>query len=329
MADEFTPFNKLLAEIRMLVWEAALPRRYISFECSPAILGPPAIAQVCRESRAIALKNGSPHFFRAYAYYDCWTWYDPSRDSVFLGPFRPKSSGPRPLLVHAMTSIIVQEGDFGIDSENHQVRAKQLVRRLSRKCMGRPNIQAVHVVIYEKYVDLHPLRSEVSDGSYWKPDVADAIFGIDTIRLVDLRDEKEVESISQILHSRQGSIEDGSELVIAHAAMRSVYEAREQPASQHKAPLSDLKYWDVLMRDFKYQWLIDCYEHEHKTNSSAIRLYHGQPIDEANPWIKKTIAKIPEIRPVSLFRKDYKRAYHLVGKIPSVSWNGQAWERIQ
>ncbi|RYO75908.1 hypothetical protein DL766_005594 [Monosporascus sp. MC13-8B] len=256
VTTKFPLFNGLPAEIRRLIWEAALPRRYISFDGRPITLGPPAIAQ------------------------------------------------------------------------DH---AKRLGQRLSLECMGRPNIRFVNLILYDKYAELR--RSEVPGGSYSESKIIDAIFGIDMIRFVDLRDEKDVEFISQILYSRQVSIADGSALVRAHAAVRSIYEAREQPASQHEEPLPNLKYWDAMLRDFKYQWLIDCYEHEHETDSSAIRLYHGQPIDEANPWVKKTIAKIPEIRPVIvLCKSSWKEsmpASYYTGKKPMVSWDGQAWERTQ
>ncbi|RYP91041.1 hypothetical protein DL770_002871 [Monosporascus sp. CRB-9-2] len=337
MAAEFTLFNKLPAEIRMLIWEATLPRRYIfcPFYRPLIILGPPAIAQVCRESRAIALKNGSPHFLMGFCEgYDVLTWYDPSRDSLLCDLFRLNPYGhtepfPRPLLVRAMTSMMHQERHFSTDFENHQANAKQLARRLGLMCMERQNIRVVNLVLYPNHVKLHALRGEFPGQRHWKPSIIDAIFGIDMIRFVDLEDEKEVESISQILYSHQGSIGDGSELVRAHAAVRSIYKAREQSASQHEEPLSNLKYWDVLMRDFKYHWLIDRYEHDHETDSSAVRLYPGQPIDEANSWIKKTIAKIPEIRPVFLFQKENTQVSYYLKGTPKVTWNGQAWERTQ
>ncbi|RYP16485.1 hypothetical protein DL767_010175 [Monosporascus sp. MG133] len=329
MAAEFTLFNKLPAEIRMLIWEATLPRRYIFYNAYSgrvSSIRPPAIAQVCRESRALALKNGSPHFFQSIHHVGL-TWYDPSRDSVFWGfwnPPQPKPSGykepcPHPSLVHAMTSVMLDFWDLDREFENDQVDAKQLARSLSHGCMGWQNIRVLNLVFYDKHIPSQ---------RHWKPKIIDAIFGIDMIRCVDLRDEKEVEFISQILYSHQGSIGDGSELVGAHADVRSVYKAREQPASQHEEPLSNLTYWDVLMRDFKYQWLIDCYEHDHETDSSAVRLYHGQPIDEANFWVKKTMARMPEIRPVFLFEKERTEVPRR-GRVRMVSWNGQAWERTQ
>ncbi|RYP50497.1 hypothetical protein DL768_004002 [Monosporascus sp. mg162] len=334
MAAEFTLFNKLPAEIRMLIWEATLPRRYICFGLIHGpreILRPPAIAQVCRESRAITLKNGSPHYIYSCGY-DGLTWYDPSRDSVLWGsprvqPSRRTVPRSRPRLLDAMTSIMYW--GFNIGFGNHQADAKQLARSLSDEYMGMQNIRVVNLLLYDKYVVSPALHGEVPGRRDWKPKVIDAIFGIDTIRFVDLRDEKEVESISQILCSRQSSIEDGSELIRAHALVQSGHKAREQSASQHEEPSSNPKYWDVLMRDFKYQWLIDRYEHDHETDSSAVRLYHGQHIDEANTWVKKTIAEIPEIRPVAVFRKESMPASYYTWKVPTVSWNGQAWERTQ
>ncbi|RYO99617.1 hypothetical protein DL764_006758 [Monosporascus ibericus] len=304
MAAEFTLFNKLLAEIRMLIWEATLPRRYILFNpyCySTVILGPPAIAQVCRESRALALKNVSPRSLQTVLV-DGLTWYDSSRDSVFWGiryssdfvPLARTEPYPRPLPVSAITSIMYEDRDFNTSFENHQAYAKQLARILSHEWIGSQNIGVVNLVLYNK---------RIPDQTYWEPKIIDTVFGVDMIRFADLRDEREVES-----HQSDT--------------------AREQPASPYEESLSNLKHWDVLMRDFKYQWLIDRYEHDHETDSSAIRLYHGQPIDEANSWVKKTIAKMPEIRPVFVFRKEGTRVSY-PRKMPVVSWNGQAWERTQ
>ena len=75
MADHF-PLNELPPELRIRVWEACLPHRTIFYDSpsigisliilhdgpnvgNPTILGPPAIAQVCQESRAVAFEHGN------------------------------------------------------------------------------------------------------------------------------------------------------------------------------------------------------------------------------------------------------------------------------
>ncbi|RYO78986.1 hypothetical protein DL766_000633 [Monosporascus sp. MC13-8B] len=55
---------------------------------------PPALAQVCRESRAVALGNGSPRSFDRGGKRGSSAWYNPSRDFVVSKdkvPLRPRN----------------------------------------------------------------------------------------------------------------------------------------------------------------------------------------------------------------------------------------------
>lgn len=113
--SRFPQFRKLPPEIRNLVWEFAIPRRILVVnDLQKRVdgyewyeyhfrrrLSPPTVAQVCRESRAVArttgrlvrIENGKT-LWDLYGYDGTlrrmdsartqWSWFDPSRDSLFL-----------------------------------------------------------------------------------------------------------------------------------------------------------------------------------------------------------------------------------------------------
>ncbi|KAI2617364.1 hypothetical protein GGR54DRAFT_204164 [Hypoxylon sp. NC1633] len=108
----FPQFKRLPFEIRVMIWELAIPRRVLSLDknCQPFVLqnrssdrvcgyrsglGPPSVASVCQESRAVACRSGRNipiHNSRLLPrpippglpshYYRVWSWFDPSRDSL-------------------------------------------------------------------------------------------------------------------------------------------------------------------------------------------------------------------------------------------------------
>ncbi|KAI1104422.1 hypothetical protein F4804DRAFT_307238 [Jackrogersella minutella] len=108
----FSQFRKLPAEVRLMIWDLALPRRILCLEetdreydersfgsykfASKSL--PPAVAQVCRESRAVACQSGGLMSIRNARVYPetsskkplwCqpqWGWFDPNRDSLYLQP---------------------------------------------------------------------------------------------------------------------------------------------------------------------------------------------------------------------------------------------------
>ncbi|KAH9903613.1 hypothetical protein F4778DRAFT_91597 [Xylariomycetidae sp. FL2044] len=107
----FSCFPNLPIELRLMIWRACLPHRVVELDWQfPSLLfepacfkndritshnaAPPLIAQVCRESRVVALENGAPlsksvplherdaedfvsHMVRE-------SWFDPERSSIHL-----------------------------------------------------------------------------------------------------------------------------------------------------------------------------------------------------------------------------------------------------
>ncbi len=104
----FPQFRCLPAEIRDLIWEMAIPRRKLrlfhhderrlpSGRPAPLCgLPPPAISQVCRESRSVALRRAGM-FHLCYPLVrpspsSYWTWFDSSHDILELSRWcRPAS----------------------------------------------------------------------------------------------------------------------------------------------------------------------------------------------------------------------------------------------
>lgn len=110
-ARPFHQFRNLPIEIRLMIWDLALPRRMVcfkeSFDVDPlqnlsvhyelvSQVLPPSVAQVCRESRAVACQYGKlsstrnvkrqPGSIHTEKMPPSWAWFDPSRDSIFLKP---------------------------------------------------------------------------------------------------------------------------------------------------------------------------------------------------------------------------------------------------
>ncbi|KAI1270421.1 hypothetical protein F5Y18DRAFT_12824 [Xylariaceae sp. FL1019] len=94
-AKVFTKFASLPPELRIEIWRLCLPRRVIQLHdiqyllpptmtCRPpkAMPNPPLISRVCRESRAIALQNGSVQPTMGAG---ASVWYDQSTDVIQIG----------------------------------------------------------------------------------------------------------------------------------------------------------------------------------------------------------------------------------------------------
>ncbi|KAI2473326.1 hypothetical protein F4781DRAFT_380015 [Annulohypoxylon bovei var. microspora] len=108
---QFPQFRRLPAEIRLMIWDLALPRRmvcvrgyryndeqiiYAQYRFISKSL-PPSVAHVCRESRGVACQSGRLVSIRnikalpsrsppSYPTKISWAWFDSSRDSLYLQP---------------------------------------------------------------------------------------------------------------------------------------------------------------------------------------------------------------------------------------------------
>ncbi|KAH8198631.1 hypothetical protein TruAng_007221 [Truncatella angustata] len=120
-----TTWNSLPLELRLVVWECALPsgrtlvigcQQWYSMVANRAIL-PPTISHVCKEARDVALKHGRP---RRLTDINLNTWFDPSRDRVllegspvepsYLPSIRPLSRDVEHLIFQAEWTVDFDEG---------------------------------------------------------------------------------------------------------------------------------------------------------------------------------------------------------------------------
>ncbi|KAK6850879.1 hypothetical protein PG987_000513 [Apiospora arundinis] len=94
--ETFHLFSKLPPEIRHTIFFLALEHNHVNLQSSTiARLNkvfsppPPAIASVCRESRLVTLRAGSPHAINdeRRAFNSCW--FQPSLDLLILPPYAP------------------------------------------------------------------------------------------------------------------------------------------------------------------------------------------------------------------------------------------------
>ena len=212
MPNNFFLFSKLPAEIRIFIWEAALPRRFLVYddytERNYEKLGPPAIAQVCHESREIALRNGSPHSFMLQSGRLVYTWYDASRDVISVnmrGWSCPRDSDIREnipgSLYDAVTSITINDRDWIASDWAVSQRLSRLLclrthtwhrrRERSRK------IDQIDIVVMNSS-DIHTHNDPRMEPC--EPEFVDRFFGGNEDIMVDLLDDAEVGRVREALN---------------------------------------------------------------------------------------------------------------------------------
>lgn len=306
MADHF-PLNELPPELRIRVWEACLPHRTIFYDSpnvgisrtifhdgpnvrNPTILGPPAIAQVCQESRAVAFEHGSPQtiVFGGWGLMQEQTWYDASRDTIVLTnnvfeqptDLQKLAASCRVLptaksVALCCISMLVEDKASLINNRHFQEHVSLLCRRLRTLRESVENLECVKLILQS-----NP-RPRINGRQREQP-----IF-------VDLTDEKEVETAAQILPRAPTERGHSDDLMAACGAVRG--KANESPVWP-KA----LRGWEFAMKAIKYQWLQDCFSRDEKTDPTATYVAPGAVIDEGNAWVQSALAELPPITPVFL-----------------------------
>lgn len=333
MADHFFLFSKLPPELRLLIWEAALPRRTILYRsCNryeSVIHGPPTIAQVCRESRIVALKNGSPHalkFKDGRKRNTLLTWYDASRDMFTvrcecthcLPPVRKQSRllcGIYPAVKYVSFEFhqrLIDNGALRIDDNRFLKDISLLLRKLRAMRRSMENIGHVNIILNRNsFGDLGGKASVVRDAVPTRQDI-----------LVDLTDEMDVEIVAQILYRHLATRPAGSKLMKTHAAVRGHIETDAHlPYAQRG--------WEFVMQALKHTWLQECYRRDWHTEPSAIYMAYNDDINEGNAWVKSVLSELPRITPVFAVTKDIFWFVHMGPNkgTRKVSWNGNEWVR--
>jgi hypothetical protein len=199
----FPQFSHLPAEIRCLIWEMAIPRRklhdykrkipaphlrdpFSGFTARSPCLSPPAVAQVCRESRKVAKRRGD--LFPVRFSWDksqrlYWTWFDGSRDVLELslyGWLLPLGhSIPMNILRRAETIVVHMEHvePCWVNAIFRDKKVRQTLRTI--------NIQMQFPKAVHK--------------TNWNPDVFANVFDIDSVAMVDVESFKELGRLNRLL----------------------------------------------------------------------------------------------------------------------------------
>ncbi|CAJ2506239.1 Uu.00g003690.m01.CDS01 [Anthostomella pinea] len=297
-------------EIREMIWEEALPRRVISADHNESTFlpGPPSIAQVCRESRAFAIRSGSPRTFDHVDGSPRGTWFDASRD-VVLGNHGPCSCPPSPVpqgrpeprcrcFWSSLRSITLQSNwldsrplerfTFKDRLDNEPRRPLRPLSSIMLTALGwrhkthkYSKLQKINIFPAQDCLrDFYPKNSF----PYWPREVLDLLFENNTIRLVDLRDAHEVAGVVSTLSAHYWSEPCGRFIQRAHEAVVDKRWNR----------------WEETVHDLKHEWLTSSYYRGRADDVLARVLvnHRYEDWDVNDPWIKEALAKMPEICPV-------------------------------
>lgn len=230
-------FKHLPLEIREMIWKLALPIRLLGFEGIiqegdvPSALSIPAVAQVCRESRRVAI---SRRYLEALSYEEipppesplwrlkhkrsaCWTWFTPYKDALLINPETFHRDGRRNnnVLARVAEHVILEDPPIWhsyYDPDNPGVFCPPYSIEHARDVLlevltpwvhgvmpwGRFSHPIPFPVCNLRTVDFALSRVTKIDRNY-PPDFVHRLFAGDDVRVVDLRDRKAVLEMERIL----------------------------------------------------------------------------------------------------------------------------------
>ncbi len=290
---------RLPPELRDIIWNLALPRRLITPRAVGGVYAPaaPALAQACRESRAVALRHGSPRSFDHGRKRGSTAWYDPWRDVVLWAGTMPSHSGRE----HPVCgSIWANVASVAVDT-----RYACPAWRWAGTVFNEDSVATLRRVSILGSAGYHA-------GGRWDPGTDQAVFGNASVALVDLRDAREVTRIRGILYGGRGSRGCGQALTIAAA--------RAGNKNQ---------WWVDTVAAVKLEWLKANYTaetlHEPGSGGPAPVKVSSQGWDDDNEWIKATLGKLPEIRHAFMIRKKHEDLLTMKNRSRGCRYPGICW----
>lgn len=186
---KFAQFSRLPPELRRRIWELAIPSQvfrpfrylepsYLEWKSLP----PPTISRVCREARHVAYQHGGVyrHEFLTPIF---WTWFSGRRDILDLSPYCMSENGFIPLrtsLLRETRAIIL---DVGLVNG-------PLITGLNSKSSHLGNVDTIHLAVG------NPFQVEKRS---WHPHAVARLFGDQSIALIDIGNDQELERLEQIL----------------------------------------------------------------------------------------------------------------------------------
>lgn len=302
--QKFELFSRLPTELRTEIWILAIPRRLITpcTKSNTSAPKPPAISQVCHESRAIALHRGQPCTIDKYENFPSSCWVTWSHDIVlFAGDKTPRLTDDHPILDTMLwshvSSIVIQD----VWTACNVPRKRKSIRLGIWLAARFPQIKEVMIwpqnakgtLWYDNRYDLHSM-------------IDDEVFGGDSVRLIDLQNSNDVKSIAASLSSDAGGLPIVSAIHWAHRLFHDT-ESGEETCN-----------WRSLIQMCEFEWVTERYRvtrdyiYECKRAKIKIAERHDMPItvptagnfDRNNNWIRDTLAEMPKLRPVFLLARD-------------------------
>ncbi|KAI2464189.1 hypothetical protein F4781DRAFT_84919 [Annulohypoxylon bovei var. microspora] len=305
--DDFPQFSSLPPEIRVMIWEACVPRRAISLildDDEPVpVLQPPVISQVCCESREVFIKHFRAGPYMALGWFrietDVFLW-KPFPDILFKlhWLFRTDNFFMNLQSVTLCDACSCDWLDDMGDRSWDPIRAYSSWRLSEDKDPS--GIRFFFRFMLEEKCKLRTVnlfnntcRSRESftlENSLLSYEIG-TLFGNDSVVLVDHTDTAEVNRVASILKT-----DDSTRFCVAGLTRISkVLSERQQ-----------LAHWNGLLFDYKLMWLSEIYQKD------RVRDLPDDPPDvggwdeekmslrlnwnENDPVVKKCLDKMPEIK---------------------------------
>ena len=284
------PFTRLPPEIRIMIWEEARPkaRRILTSPlqstsgsrfCPP----PPAIASVCRESRRVALKYGCMHEESISIKHS--GWFNRAED-VVVWIDRDGASQSTRAVNRSVEHLAIFWNPFSMRGgfSHQQARTLSTIKGIARGPKMWDNLRTIDIIFSSS--------GEYLVGGNWEPAVVEELFGDDTVVTIDLKDENECSHALDLLQKTLASQHQLDTLTIARHIIRG---------QEHDCLYS----WAKLVEAIQYTWLESSYQRENGSVADAI-LVNGAKAgwDLDHPWIKRTLAGIPELRPIIMLARE-------------------------
>jgi len=279
-STQFLYFNSFPFEIRRHIWNLAIPHRLLAltgktYNRDAYLLRPPAVAHVCREAREVALRNGRMWFSQLDLPAATWTWFSPSKD-ILLADVKSLVEGIDGAAEHV---LVLAEDLYDFLSFDDPAQPWPRLKRIS-----------VHFENFERCdLNLWPLGREHD------PDVISRLFGLETIRLLELDDDVAVEDICKVLEQAK----DPSSALLLNEIRHGSKIVRDQ--HKHKRFGS----WNNELQRILENWLKSQFSRSvlsinfEELLLKDVKLEQNRGlINKAHPWVQRELSAMPKIKPV-------------------------------
>ncbi|KAI0884787.1 uncharacterized protein GGS22DRAFT_164343 [Annulohypoxylon maeteangense] len=302
----FPQFRRLPAEVRFMIWDLALPRRMVGLKESfgndteefdnpryefISKLPPPSVAQVCRESRAIACQSGRLVSIRNSPVYlpSClrvqWTWFDSSRDSLF---FRLSMSG---YSLHPIRDLTSRAQHVTIDYETFDDDVYNFFESLFTPSSF-PQLKTIDIV-GETYTQ--PERSD--------PVLESRVFTRDCNHPISI--EKHNQSVKKAFLRKLKTNHSSDDVDQLERFLEAKGNTDGLP---HDNIHYDTQAWHDRLKQLHDRWLINQYEggasggDVNGGRTTSVRVNEKEKVGPSYDWLVMMNLKIPTIRRVALLR---------------------------